>query len=260
MELRLDGKTALITGGSRGLGFAIANRFAASGAQVIILARRQDVLKSAIDTLRKSTKGRILGYVCDVANADQIETAMERIFLSSTGVDILVNNAGSSVRSPVAVLSTELMRTDFNLKLVAAVQLSQFVIPRMKEQKWGRIINVVSVNAKAPPAGGAPTALSRAAGIALTKVMANELAPHNILVNALCVGYIDSDQWRRLHQIEAPKMPYDAYIQEKAKGIPLGRLGTADEFASVACFLASDAASYVTGTAINVDGGRCPVT
>jgi len=260
MELRLDGRTALITGGSRGLGFAIANRFAASGAQVIILARRQDALDGAIDTLRKSTGGRVQGYACDVANVDQIETAMERIWLSSTGVDILVNNAGSSVQRPVAVLSTELMQTDFNLKLVAAVQLSQFVIPRMKEQKWGRIINVVSANGKAPPAGGAPTALSRAAGLALTKVMANELAPHNILVNALCVGYIESDQWRRLHQIEAPKLAYEAYLQEKARVIPLGRLGKAEEFASVACFLASDAASYVTGTAINVDGGRCPVT
>jgi 3-oxoacyl-[acyl-carrier protein] reductase len=259
MELRLDGRTALITGGSRGLGFAIANRFAASGAEVIILARRQDVLEGAVNSLRKSSGGRVLGYPCDVSNLAQIETAMERIFLSSTGVDILVNNAGSSVRSPVALLTTELLQSDLNLKLVAAVQLSQFVIPRMKEQRWGRIINVVSVNGKAPPAGGAPTALSRAAGITLTKVMANELAPHNILVNALCVGYIDSDQWRKFHQMEAPKLPYGTYLQEKAKDIPLGRLGTADEFASVACFLASDAASYVTGTAINVDGGRCPV-
>jgi NAD(P)-dependent dehydrogenase (short-subunit alcohol dehydrogenase family) len=130
----------------------------------------------------------------------------------------------------------------------------------MKERRFGRIINILSINAKAPRGGSAPTTVSRAAGLALTKVLAHELAPYNILVNALCVGAIKSTQWERRHQREAPELSYDAFLADAAKAIPLGRVGEAEEFANVACFLASDAASYVTGTAINVDGGLSPVT
>ena len=130
----------------------------------------------------------------------------------------------------------------------------------MRERAWGRVINVVSVAGKAPSAGGAPTALARAAGLALTKIMAAELAPHGILVNALCVGLILSEQWKGFHEREQPQASFDEYLAQRGKAVPLGRIGRAEEFANVACFLASDLASYVTGTAINVDGGLCPVT
>src|SRR3546814_4653726 len=123
----------------------------------------------------------------------------------------------------------------------------------MKARRWGRIINVVSANAKAPKGESAPTTLSRSAGLTLTKVMSQELAPWNILVNALCVGVIKSGQWERRHAQQAPDTDYDAFLKPQAARVPLGRVGEAEEFANVACFLASDAASYVTGTAINVD-------
>jgi NAD(P)-dependent dehydrogenase (short-subunit alcohol dehydrogenase family) len=118
---------------------------------------------------------------------------------------------------------------------------------------------VLNTGAKAPAAGGAPTAVTRAAGMALTKVLAGECAPYNVLVNALLVGLIESDQWVQRQPKEAPQMTLGQYYREKGKAIPLGRMGRAEEFANVACFLASERASYVTGTAINVDGGRSPV-
>lgn len=112
---------------------------------------------------------------------------------------------------------------------------------------------------KTPSTGGAPTALARAADLAMTKIMAVELAPHGILVSALCVGLILSEQWKRFHANDRPEASFDEYVAGRAKAVPLGRIGTSEEFANVACFLASDLASYVTGTAINVDGGSCPV-
>jgi 3-oxoacyl-[acyl-carrier protein] reductase len=127
----------------------------------------------------------------------------------------------------------------------------------MEQQKWGRIINVLNIGAKAPRPASAPTSVTRAAGMALTKVLAGEGAPHGILVNALLVGFIESDQW--VQRAAKLKVPVADFLANMGREVPLGRVGTAQEFANVALFLASDAASYVTGTAINVDGDRSPV-
>jgi NAD(P)-dependent dehydrogenase (short-subunit alcohol dehydrogenase family) len=127
----------------------------------------------------------------------------------------------------------------------------------MKARRWGRIINTLNIGAKAPRPRSAPTAITRAAGLALTKVLAGEGAPHNVLVNALLVGFIESDQHLRMAKQAGQTL--EQYAKERAKDIPLGRTGRAEEFANLACFLVSDAGSYITGTAINVDGGRSPV-
>jgi len=129
----------------------------------------------------------------------------------------------------------------------------------MKQRKWGRIINVLNTFAKAPAGNSAPTSVSRAAGMALTKVMASEGGKHNILVNAMLVGLIMRDQWVKRHAAQGPNTNFDEFARNLAKGTPLGRIGTAEEFANLACFLASEQGSYITGTAINVDGGRSPV-
>jgi NAD(P)-dependent dehydrogenase (short-subunit alcohol dehydrogenase family) len=127
----------------------------------------------------------------------------------------------------------------------------------MKERRWGRIINVLNIGAKAARPNSMPTSLSRAAGMALTKALAHEFAPHNVLVNAMLVGLIEADQ--HVQRAKQLNVPIDQYYQNAQKEIPLGRIGKAEEFANLACFLASDAGSYVTGTATNVDGGRSPV-
>jgi NAD(P)-dependent dehydrogenase (short-subunit alcohol dehydrogenase family) len=176
-------------------------------------------------------------------------------------VDVLVNNAGTSQTGRFEEITDEVWQADLDLKLFAAIRLARLALPGMKERRWGRIINVLNSHAKAPKGGSAPTSVSRAAGMALTKVLAAEGAGHNVLVNALLVGLIESNQWVRRHQAAGGTASYEDFLAGFAaeRGLPMGRLGTAREFANVACFLASDAGSYVSGTAINVDGNLCPV-
>jgi 3-oxoacyl-[acyl-carrier protein] reductase len=127
----------------------------------------------------------------------------------------------------------------------------------MKARRWGRVINTLNIGAKAPRPRSAPTSITRAAGLALTKVLAGEGAPHNVLVNALLVGFIEADQ--HVQAAKKANIALEDYVAARTKEIPLGRIGRAEEFANIACFLVSDAGSYITGTAINVDGGRSPV-
>ncbi|MGH7100011.1 MAG: SDR family oxidoreductase, partial [Stellaceae bacterium] len=141
----------------------------------------------------------------------------------------------------------------------AQIRFCRLVFPQMKERRWGRIISVLNIGAKAPGANGAPTAISRAAQMAFTKTLSQEGAPYNVLANSLHVGIIVSDQIRRRYDHDRPNLSFEQYVADAGKAVPLGRMGRAEEFAAVATFLASDAASYVTGCAINVDGGRSPV-
>jgi NAD(P)-dependent dehydrogenase (short-subunit alcohol dehydrogenase family) len=259
MEIRLDGRSAVITGGSKGLGLAMAREFAASGADVAILARRPEVLEEAKDTIAKTAKGRVAAFACDVSKPEQVEAGFAQVLAALGRVDIVVNNAGTSRTAPFATITDAMWQDDFDLKLFGAIRLTRLAWPHMIERRWGRVINVLNIGAKAPRAASAPTTVTRAAGMALTKVLAGEGAPHNVLVNALLVGTIDSDQWVRRHAAAGANVPYAEFLQGMATDIPLGRLGYAEEFAATACFLCSDQAGYITGTAINVDGGRSPV-
>jgi len=261
MDVRLDGRKALITGGSAGLGKAMAKKFAESGAEVAILARRAGVLEQARGEVASVTNGRVMAYVCDVTDAEALQNTYRRAESDLGPIDILVNNAGTSQTGKFVEISDEVWRADLELKLFAAIRLARLAFPGMCERRWGRIINILNIGAKAPRGASAPTSVSRAAGMALTKVLANEGAPHNVLVNALLVGLIDSDQHVRRYEAGPGGKSYEQFIADmaQARGVPMGRMGTAEEFANVACFLASDAGGYVTGTALNVDGGNSPV-
>lgn len=259
MEVSLTGRSAVITGASKGLGLAMATEFAAAGADVAILARRPQVLEEARAHIGRTAKGRVVGVPCDVSKAEQCGSAFDAAMGAFGKIDILVNNAGTSRAMPFEQITDEIWQEDLELKLFAAIRLCRLILPQMKERRWGRIINVLNIGAKAPRAGGAPTAVSRAAGMALTKILAGEGAPYNVLVNALLVGQIVSDQWARRHQAQGANVPFEEFIGKLGAGIPLGRLGKAEEFAAMACFLASDRAGFTTGTAINMDGGAAPV-
>lgn len=259
MDVRLDGRTALITGGSLGIGRAIATVFAESGARVAIVARRAEVLDEAAAAIRETTGAEVTAIAADIATAEGCAHAAEQAQAEFGPIDILVNNAGSSKRGPFEEHDDAVWQTDLDLKLFAAIRLCRLLMPSMRERGWGRVINILNTGAKAPPAEGAPTAVTRAAGMALTKALAGEYAPHNVLVNALLVGRIESDQWVRRHAAETGERSLDDYYAEMGQSIPLGRVGTAEEFAAVACLLASERGGYVTGTAINIDGGLCPV-
>lgn len=257
MEIRLDGKSAIVTGGSKGIGLAIATQFAQSGADVALLARGQEALDAAVAAVSARTRTRVIAVSCDVAKSEDVKRAYERVNAELGKIDILVNNAGTSRAMPFAQVTDELWQEDLELKLFGAIRFARLVWPQMQDRRWGRIINILNIGAKAPRAASAPTSVSRAAGMALTKVLAGEGAPHNILVNALLVGRIESDQWvQRANELGKP-LP--EFLSEMGKAIPLGRVGRAEEFANLACFLASDAGSYITGTATNIDGGSSPV-
>jgi NAD(P)-dependent dehydrogenase (short-subunit alcohol dehydrogenase family) len=262
MQFTMHGRNALITGGSLGIGLAIAQTFARAGANVAITARRADVLANAKAAIEGVAKTKVVTIPGDVSKSEDCTRIFKAAEAGLGHIDVLVNNAGTSQRGPFESISDELWQADLDLKLFGAIRLARAALPGMKARRFGRIINVLNTGAKAPTPEGAPTAVTRAAGMALTKVLAGEGARHNVLVNALLVGRIESDQWVRRHAAERAKgsnQSLEDYYAQMGKSLPMGRLGTAQEFANAALFLASDAGSYITGTAINVDGGLCPV-
>ena len=258
MDIRLDGRSAVVTGGSKGLGLAMA-RFAASGADVAILARTPETLAEAKRQIQAGAKGKVATVSADVSKSADIRRAYDQVMSELGKIDILVNNAGQGIRGPSEELTDEVWQADLDLKLFAQIRLSRLVFPQMKQRRWGRIINVLNLGAKAPGADSAPTSVSRAAQMAFSKVLSGEGAPYNVLVNSLHVGIIVTDQIVRRHRREGANVSLEDFIAQAGRAVPLGRMGRAEEFANIACFLVSDAASYVTGCAINVDGGRCPV-
>jgi NAD(P)-dependent dehydrogenase (short-subunit alcohol dehydrogenase family) len=257
MDIKLTGRKALITGGSKGIGLAIACTFAEAGADVAIMARRQSSLNDAVLAIRARGGGQVLPLTCDVRRADEINAGFAELTRAFGHVDILVNNAGTSRAHAFETVTDADWQDDIDLKLFAAIRLIRLAWPGMRQRNWGRIINVLNIGAKAPRPASVPTSVTRAAGMALTKALAGEGAPDGILVNALLVGFIESDQW--VQRAKKLGVSLQEFLANMGKQVPMGRVGTAQEFANVACFLASDAASYVTGTALNVDGNRCPV-
>ena len=263
MDTNLTNRSAIITGGSLGLGRAMAEAFYDNGAKVAILARRKDVLDEAADAINAKpgtiSGGEVRAFVCDVNDPDALVDTHQQITSAWGSVDILVNNAGASAAKPFMEITDEDWQSDIDLKLMAAVRLTRLVWPGMLEQNWGRVINLLNVYAKAPAARTAPTSVSRAAGMALTKVLADEGAAHNVLVNAMLIGFIKSDQIVRGHAASGENISLDEYIENAGKRLPMKRMGEAHECANLALFLASEASSYVTGCAINMDGGLSKV-
>ena len=257
MEISLSGRSAIVTGGSKGIGFAVASRFARSGADVAIVARTQGPIDEAVAAITKNAKGRVIGVAADVGEAAGIKRAYDEVMKAFGKVDIIVNNAGTSRALPFEKVTDDILLGDIEQKLFAAVRLIRLVSPQMKERRWGRIINVLNIGAKAPRGNSMPTSVSRAAGMAMTKALSHEFAPFNVLVNAMLVGLIEADQ--HVQRAKANNVPLDEYYRNARKEIPLGRLGKAEEFANLACLLVSEEGGYIAGTAINVDGGRSPV-
>lgn len=251
MDLGLTGKVAIISGGSEGLGRATAERFAEFGAKVAICARRKEVLDAAADAIRKSTGGDVLAMTADVTRAEDIEAFVTAVVAQYGGVDILVNNAGTSSAAGFEKVDDHAWMADIELKLFGAIRFCRLVIPHMRTRGGGRIINVTTVGGKVPVARSLPTSVTRAAGINLTKSLANEYAAEGIRVNTVCLGLVKSAQLAR----RAKGGDLEAHYREVAKRVPIGRVAEAGEFADLVAFLASDRAAYITGTAINFDGG-----
>ncbi len=257
IELGIEGRIAAISGGSEGLGKAIARRLAAEGARVAICARRLDVLERTANEIRQATGGDVLSIAADMSSAEDTERFMRDTVDHFGGIDILVNNAGTHAASPFEEIDDELWAYDFNQKFFSAVRCTRMAIPVMRERGGGRIINITHVTAKAPRPESLPTVASRAAAMAMTKTLAREFAADNILVNTVCLGAVKTAQWEKRRLEQAPDMPVDDWYEQlsASRGIPLGRFGDADEAADLVAYLVSERANYITGTAINFDGG-----
>jgi NAD(P)-dependent dehydrogenase (short-subunit alcohol dehydrogenase family) len=264
MDLGLTQKVAIITGGSEGIGKAAAHRMAEEGARVVIVARRPEVLEAAAQDIRKSATGEVLPLQGDVTEDATIHRVVETTLHNFGRIDILVNNAGVSMAKPFEQVSDDDWESDFSLKVWGAVRFIRAVIPEMRKVGGGRIINVTNLGGRTPGASSMPTSISRAAGIAITKGLSRDLAKDNILVNTVCIGLIKSGQherrYARLKQ-ENPNLNMDEFYAglAKARGVPLNRVGEAREAGDVIAFLASVPAGYLTGIAINIDGGTSPV-
>jgi 3-oxoacyl-[acyl-carrier protein] reductase len=255
LELGLEGKVAIVTGGSEGLGRAAAEKLAREGARVAICARRKDVLENAAAAIRSTTGNDVMAMPADVSRAEDIQQFVDAVVARLGGVDILVNNAGTSAANPFLDIDDRAWQFDIDLKLMAAVRFCRLVVPLMKKRGGGRIINVTNLGGKAPAAKGLPTSVTRAAGINLTKSLSKEYAADKILVNTICIGLIKSMQWQR--RVKDGDM--EKYYREVATRVPLGRVGEAHEFGDLVAFLVSDRAGFITGTAINLDGGASAV-
>lgn len=252
MDLGLKGKVALITGASEGIGKATAQVLAAEGVSVAIVARRPDVLAAAADEIR-AAGGKVLPIAADVSLASEAQRIVAETAARFGRLDIVVNNAGTSAAQAFESVTDEAWQHDLDLKLFAAIRVARHAVPHLRHQGGGRIINVTAIGGKHPGAKSMPSSVSRAAGLAMTKALSKELAPDHILVNTVCIGLVKSGQ-QAAAAARHGRTP-DEHYQQLGQGVPLGRVGEPEEVARVIAFLASDAASYVTGTSINLDGG-----
>ena len=251
---------AIVTGGSFGIGRAAAERFAHEGARVAIVARNQADLDLAAREIGAATGGEVLAVAADVGSMEQVQAMAERVRDHFGRIDVLVNNAGTGNANRFEDMDDELLGADLQLKLYGAVHCIRAVLPSLKE-RGGVIINITTPAGKAAPGASVPTSLSRAAGIALTKALANEYAAAGIRVNTVCVSNIRSRQNDRRWELQRARNPSytrEQFYRDGAKGVPLGRVAEAAEAGDVIVFLASARAAFVTGSAINADGGAAP--
>lgn len=252
MELGLRGKVVAVTGGTQGIGRATVLRFADEGAKVAFCARRKALLDAFAAEL--AARGAdVLPVVADASKEGEMERFVETVVRRYGRIDVVVNNAGGSGQAPFDKVDDAAFQHDINVKVFAQIRTARAALPHMKKQGGGCIINLNMVGAKQPFAASFPTTVSRAAGLALTKALSKEYAPDNIRVNAVAIGKVKSMQQER--RAQAAGITVAEHYQRTGKTIPLGRVGEPEEAANVIAFLASDAASYVTGVCINVDGG-----
>src|SRR3989442_2282801 len=255
LELGLKGKVAIVRGGSEGLGGATAERFAREGVRVAICGGRKEVREQAAEPLPRAPGGETGRRPADATRPDEVEGFVRAVVGRFGGVDILVNNAGTSAAAGFEKVDDATWQTDFDLKLMAAVRFCRLVIPIMKQRGGGRIVNVTTVGGKTPRPQALPTSVTRAAGISLTKSLALEYAADRILVNTVCLGIAKSAQLAR----RAKDGDLDTHWRELGKRVPVGRLGEPEEFADLVAFLVSERAGYITGSAVNFDGGGSAV-
>lgn len=257
MDLGLTGKVALVAGASQGMGRAIAEGFAREGAKVSMCARGGEALEGAAEEIRQSTGGEVLATVADMSSYDDIRNYVEKSVGAFGRVDVIVNNAGGPPFGTFDALSEDDWMAAYNLSLMGTVRLTREAVPHMKKVGAGRIINITSYGVKEPIAGLILSNTFRTGVVGWARTLSRELGPDNILVNTVLPGRIDTERHHSLNVARSKRLnlPLEQVQQQSREEIPVKRFGQSEEVADLVVFLGSDRASYITGTAILIDGG-----
>jgi 3-oxoacyl-[acyl-carrier protein] reductase len=257
MDLHLKGKVAMVGGASKGLGFAVARALALEGAQVSIASRGRDAIVAASEKLQKETGAAIVAQAADLSDAAAIANWYKATTAKFGGVDLLFTNTGGPPPGGALTFDDDQWQSAFQLLVMSAIRAVRLVVPSMQQRGGGAIVMGTSSSVKEPIASLALSNVLRASVAALAKTLALELAPSRIRVNNLIPGRIETDRLRELDAASAKRagLAPDEQRKRAAATIPLGRYGQPDEFGRAAAFLLSDAASYITGASIQVDGG-----
>ena len=261
MDLGLKSRVAIVTGGSEGIGRAAAQSLGREGAAVVVCARRADVLERATLEVAEATGAELLPVQADVRNSADVERLVQTAVQRFGRLDILVNNAGTSAAAAFESVTDEAWQADLDLKLFGAIRAARASIPHLRQAGGGSIVNVLNLGAKQPGPRSVPTSVSRAAGMALVKALSKELASDNIRVNGINIGLIKSGQHERRWRSQGSPGTLEEFYAENARrsGIPLGRVGEAEEVGDLIAFLCSSRGAYISGVSINMDGGLSAV-
>jgi 3-oxoacyl-[acyl-carrier protein] reductase len=257
MDLGIKGKTALVVAASKGMGKASALGLAAEGARVVMCARGEAALKDAAAEVKQKTGAEVLALAADASRAADISRVVAEADRVFGGVDILVANVGGPPPGPFEAMSDEQWKAAFEQVHLSTVRFIREVLPHMKQTRWGRILAIQSSSVKQPVDGLVLSNGIRPGIAGLFKTLAGDLAPHGITVNLVLPGRIMTDRFREHQTDRATRsgVTLEKQMELSSADIPMGRIGTPEEFAAMVVFLASARASYVTGTAVQVDGG-----
>ena len=256
MDLGLQGKVALVTGGSSGIGRACALELAREGALVCFVGRDRERLDET-QRLIEALGGTGHPVQADLSTEDGCREAFDACMQRFGTVDVLVNNAGAAQRLPVLELSADDIQFGIELKFYGALRMSQLVIPVMREKRWGRIVNIAGAGGTSPTTDSLPGSMANIGMLNLSRVLTDEVAQDNILVNCICPGATTTPRAERRYRAVAERqgISYEEALTEAAKELPARRFCEPEEVAKVVCFLASEPCSYVQASAIYMDGG-----
>jgi 3-oxoacyl-[acyl-carrier protein] reductase len=257
MDLGIGGRVALVTGGSMGLGRAVARELAREGARVVVSARDEARLRETADELARETGAEVAAIAADMTRPEQIEALVRQTVERWGAVDIALANAGGPPGTRFETTSADDFERALQLNLMSTVRLAQAVIPGMKARGWGRFIALTSVSVKQPITGLILSNTARTGVVGFVKTLASETAPHGITANVVAPGYFRTGRVEDLAEERSHHegRPADEILREMSARVPMGRMGEPEELAALVAFLASDRARYVTGTTIQVDGG-----